>query len=506
MNGEKLALPPAAGKRFVSLRFKGYLAYGMLTAFAIILAIFIFHQKKVLLGQFDNLQRLYDSEISLHDANTRVLNAIKAQQLNLESINLQAGSEHVRQHLQQLYQASQKNIFPALENTDELRGLFKALEGARVKPSNESLKHLSHALRDAKAVIERQLVESRIQREKLTRNFRERSDDVAIISLSLGLLSLILLGTIIGIFFSRLARDLILLRQHGQKIIQGQRGKPVPIRRNDEVGDLANAINQMADDLDKHEKTLELERRKSFHQEKMAAMGTLTAGIAHEVGNPIAAISALVKEIIDEKLSGRGLHMDEADLCKLHMVLDNAHRLGNITREISGLVRPQSEEFELFDLNALIRNNCNLMRYDRRWKKIQVDFHLDKNLPAVNGVSDQLTQVVMNLLVNALDALKSVSDVQQPQITIRTGLDGEYVYLSIEDNGQGMDAAILKKAKQEFFTTKGRGKGTGLGLSLCNSIVESHHGRLDICSTLEKGTTVRVYLPLKQDMNNEGVK
>jgi len=501
VNGEKLTLPPATGKRFVSLRFKGYRAYGMLTAFAIILAIFIFHQKKVLLEQFDNLQRIYDFEIGLHDANTRVLNAIKAQQINLGSINLQAGAEHVRQHLQQLYLASQKNIFPALENTDESRGLYDALKEARVRPNNESLKHLSHALRDAKIVIEQQLVESRIQREKLARDFRERSDDVAIISLSLGLLSLILLGTIIGIFFSRLARDLILLRQRGQEIIQGQRGNPVPIKRNDEVGDLANAINQMADDLDKHEKTLELERRKSFHQEKMAAMGTLTAGIAHEVGNPIAAISALVKEMIDEKLSGRGLHMDEADLCKLHMVLDNAHRLGNITREISGLVRPQSEEFELFDLNALIRNTCNLMRYDRRWKKIQVDFLLDKNLPAVNGISDQLTQVVMNLLVNALDALNSVSD-KQPQITIRTGLEDEYVYLSVEDNGQGMDAAILKKAKQEFFTTKGRGKGTGLGLSLCNSIVESHHGRLDICSTLGKGTTVRVYLLLNEELNN----
>lgn len=506
MNGEKLTLPPATGKRFISLRFKGYLAYGMLTAFAIILAIFIFHQKKVLLEQFDNLQSLYDFEIGLHDANTRVLNAIRTQQINLKSINIQEGAEHVRQHLQQLYLASQKNIFPALENTDESRGLYNALEEARVNPNNESLKRLSHALRDAKTVIEQQLVESRVQREKLTMNFRERSDDVAIISLFLGLLSLILLGTIIGVFFSRLARDLILLRQRGQEIIQGRHGKPVPIKRNDEVGDLANAINQMADDLDKHEKTLELERQKSFHQEKMAAMGTLTAGIAHEVGNPIAAISALVKEIIDEKLSGRALHMDEADLCKLHMVLDNAHRLGNITREISGLVRPQSEEFELFDLNALIRSTCNLMRYDKRWKKIQVDFFLDKNLPAINGISDQLTQIVMNLLVNALDALNAVNDAQQPQITIRTGLDGEYVYLSIEDNGQGMDASILEKAKQEFFTTKGRGKGTGLGLSLCNSIVEFHHGRLDICSTSGKGTTVHVYLPLKQDMNNEVVK
>ncbi len=505
LNDKKLALSPATGKRLVSLRLKGYLAYGMLTAFAVILAIFIFHQKRVLLEQFDDLQSLYNFEIGLHDADARVLNAIETQQINLAGINLHVGAGHVRQHLQHLYNTSQKIIFPSLKNTDELRELSAALERARVMPDEASMLRLGQALRDAKKVIEKRLRESRIQREKLARNFHERSDDVAMISLTLGLLSMALLGTIIGVFFSRLAHDLILLRQRGQEIIQGQRGKPVPIKRNDEVGDLANAINQMADDLDQHEKTLEFERRKNFHREKMAAMGTLTAGIAHEVGNPIAAISALVKEVIDEKTSGQCPSMSKGDLCKLHMVLDNANRLGNITREISGLVQPQSEKLELFDLNALIRNTCNLMRYDRRWKEIQLDFELDKNLPAVNGVSDQLTQVLMNLLVNALDALEFVSEAR-PQIMIRTWLEMSDICMSIKDNGQGMDAATLKKAKQEFFTTKDRGKGTGLGLSLCNSIIEFHHGQLDIASTPGKGTEVCVHLPLSDELNNGAAK
>lgn len=499
MNNKKLTLSPVTGKRFVSLRLKGYLAYGMLTVFAVILAIFIFHQKKVLLEQFDNLQRLYDFEIGLHDANTRVLNAIETQQINLESINIQVGVEHIQEHLQQLHVASQKTIFPSIENTDEMHRLSKALDEARSNPNKQTLNRLSQALQHAKAFIEQRLIDSRIHRKKLAEDFRARSDYVAMVSLSLGLLSLILLGTTIGTFFTRLARDLILLRQRGQEIIHGQRGKLVQIKRNDEVGDLANAINQMAEDLGKHEKTLELERRKSFHQEKMAAMGTLSAGIAHEVGNPIAAISALVKEIIDEKVSGKQQQTEEAELGKLHMVLDNAHRLGNITREISGLVQPQSEEFELFDLNTLLRNTCNLMRYDRRWKRTHINFYLDKNLPAINGVSDQITQVVMNLLVNALDAFES-NDNSVAEITIRTELKGDGVCLSIEDNGQGMDETILNQAKQEFFTTKDRGKGTGLGLSLCNSIIESHHGKLDISSTLKKGTIVYVYLPLNQNI------
>ena len=142
------------------------------------------------------------------------------------------------------------------------------------------------------------------------------------------------------------------------------------------------------------------------------------------------------------------------------------------------------------------------MRYDQRWKRIHVDFCLDKNLPALNGISDQLTQVVMNLLVNALDAIES-AEKTKPQIRICSGLEDGNVCVSIEDNGQGMDAATLKKAKQEFFTTKDRGKGTGLGLSLCNSIITAHHGRLDIQSSRGRGTIVRVYLPVTNEINNE---
>jgi len=493
----KLVLSPDTGKRLVSLRLKGYLAYGLLTVFAIVLAIFIFYQKKVLLEQFDNLQHLYVNEIGLLDVSVRVLNAIETQQINIASVDVNVGEEHIREHLQQLYLASQKTIFPALENTRELLEFSAALEAARAMPNHKRLKRLSLTLQNAKNLIEQRLVESMQFRQQLAEDFRERSDNVALVSLLLGLFCLVLLGTIIGVFFTRLARDLILLRQRGQEIIQGQRNKPVPINRNDEVGDLAKAINQMADDLDMHEKSLEIERQKSFHREKMAAMGTLTAGIAHEVGNPIAAISALVKEVIDENVSDKSSIINENDLRKLHMVLDNAQRLGNVVREISGLVQPQSERFELFDLNAMIRNTCNLMRYDQRWKRIQVDYCLDKNLPAINGISDQLTQVVMNLLVNTLDAFESTGE-ESPQITIRSMLEAGNVVFSIEDNGAGMDAPTIKKAMQEFFTTKGRGKGTGLGLSLCSSIVEFHHGWMEINSVLGEGTIVCIHLPIEK--------
>jgi len=132
---------------------------------------------------------------------------------------------------------------------------------------------------------------------------------------------------------------------------------------------------------------------------------------------------------------------------------------------------------------------------------LQLD--LDKNLPAVNGVSDQITQVIMNLLVNASDAVETLRD-REAVVCVRTGVKDKQAYFLVEDNGQGMDEETLKNAKQAFFTTKQAGKGTGLGLSLCNSIIESHGGRLEIESEQNKGTKVYVYLPLQEMFSQEG--
>lgn len=182
----------------------------------------------------------------------------------------------------------------------------------------------------------------------------------------------------------------------------------------------------------------------------------------------------------------------------MKMVLEQVNRLKKITREVSAFARPQHSTRELLDLNSLIRDTCSLMCYDRRWRGIDLQFDLDSNLPAVEGVPDQLMQVVMNLLVNAVDALEDVRG-YTPEIRISTAIDTARngVLLVVRDNGHGMDEETLQHAMEAFFTTKDVGKGTGLGLSLCHSIITAHEGgEIQIESAPGAGTAVRIFLPL----------
>jgi signal transduction histidine kinase len=122
---------------------------------------------------------------------------------------------------------------------------------------------------------------------------------------------------------------------------------------------------------------------------------------------------------------------------------------------------------------------------------------LDHYLPAIHGVADQLTQVIMNLLINAMDALEPVTD-RQAAIVISTRVEGGRVCMTVEDNGPGMEKDVAERAFDAFFTTKPAGKGTGLGLSLCYSIMQNHGGSIEIESTPGKGTRVQVFFPINE--------
>ena len=145
-------------------------------------------------------------------------------------------------------------------------------------------------------------------------------------------------------------------------------------------------------------------------------------------------------------------------------------------------------------INGLVRTDARLMSYDKRMHQVNLQLNLDSQLPAIYGVADQLTQVVMNLLINAADALESVEE-HQREITLSSEVcKGGNICLAVADNGCGMSKDTVNRAFEAFFTTKSR--GTGLGLSLCYSIVTEHGGTIEIDSTLGKGTQVRVTLPV----------
>jgi PAS domain S-box-containing protein len=239
------------------------------------------------------------------------------------------------------------------------------------------------------------------------------------------------------------------------------------------------------------EKALLETRQKYYHQEKMAAIGFLSAGLVHEIGNPIAAISGLLQGICDP--GTEHLPCNARANQQLRMVQEQVARIIKITHDVSEFATPQAQEPDLQDLNALIGRTTGLMRHDRRFSEVELRLELDTQIPAIYGVGDHLIQVLMNLLVNAVDAVAD-NHPQPGIIIVSTGSEADRVWFEVADNGCGMSAEVLAHARDAFYTTKPVGRGSGLGLSLCQSLLSEQGGTMTIRSQSGIGTWIRVTL------------
>ncbi len=252
---------------------------------------------------------------------------------------------------------------------------------------------------------------------------------------------------------------------------------------------------------------LERTRQQYYHQEKMAAIGQLAAGILHEVGNPIAAIAGAAHDMRSSSRTISSHGEEDGELTSvvnrnLLMIEEHTERLAKITRDIADFASPRTRKRELTDINGLIRSTTRLLGYDRRFRRMEIKQELDSQLPAVEAVPDQITQVLMNLIINSLDASVD-NDEQKPVVEVISRVAHGGIEIEVKDNGSGMDERTLEHALEPFFTTKEPGRGTGLGLSLCNSIVSSHNGTLIVHSQPGEGTSVVIYLPGSEALYDE---
>jgi two-component system, NtrC family, sensor kinase len=489
--------PP--GKYVLSVRVKGMFVFAALITYALVIALFVFHEKRELLHDFDRIQAALEADSMLKEADTAAFHTVMGVFVNFDAADREAGMQRIRMHYQSLrtHYAELKVRMPELDVS--LDAISAALAKANTDPSKNNMNQLIVELVKVKNEFTNLAEQAQHARKRMADQYRERTNSVAIAALLLGMLGLALLGTISGLFFRQLTEDLQTLQARALEIVNGYRGEPIPVRRHDEVGQLMTAVNSMADTLDKREKELLLERQKYFHQEKMAAIGALAAGVAHEIGNPIAAISGIAQDMA-ERCAGktdRCTCSGGCDDCRPDLILEQTQRLAAITREISEFSSPQPAEPQFLDLNAQLRSTASLIRYDKRMRDVDLQLDLDRQLPAIYGIGDQLTQLIMNLLINAVDALEAVAD-RPRQIRIATGIDGDWVRMTVEDNGPGMEKDVAERAFEAFYTTKPAGKGTGLGLSLCYSIMKKHEGSIDIESTPGSGTRVLALFPIKE--------
>ncbi len=219
--------------------------------------------------------------------------------------------------------------------------------------------------------------------------------------------------------------------------------------------------------------------------EKLAAMGQLVSGVAHEINNPAAIISGFAQTLLLDQLSPEQRET-------VQMMYDEATRIGRITSNLLAFARAGSKERTLVDLNETVRRTYALRSYHLTTLNITVNLELDDASPKVWANASEMQQMLLNLLINAEQALTGASG--RRVITLRTRDAEERITLEVADTGPGIPLEIQERIFDPFFTTKPEGSGTGLGLSICYGIVHDHGGRISVHAVPGHGATFTVHL------------
>lgn len=227
-----------------------------------------------------------------------------------------------------------------------------------------------------------------------------------------------------------------------------------------------------------------------IHTQKMESIGTLAAGIAHEVGNPLASISALVQVV---------LRTTEDDFVKdkLGLVRSQVTRISKIIRDLVDFSRPSDYELQVININESIKEAVEIVKVGARAKDVDFIMELEQDLPLLPLISDQIQQVFINILINAVDSMSEDPNTsRKKQMRVNTHLDTDKIILRFTDNGPGIEEQNFSKIFEPFYTTKKPGKGTGLGLWVSYGIIKSFQGNIEVESKPREFTTFKISLPL----------
>ncbi|HPN33888.1 MAG TPA: ATP-binding protein [bacterium] len=226
-------------------------------------------------------------------------------------------------------------------------------------------------------------------------------------------------------------------------------------------------------------------RDQLVHSEKLSAVGTLAAGIAHEIGSPLTAISSISQLL-------RVKSQDPFIVEKVSLIQQSIDRIARIVRTLVDFSKPTQAKVESVYLNSVVENVVQIIKYDRRLKYRAIVTDLQADIPQIQAGFDQLLQVLINLCLNAADAMEEKAD---GRLTIKTWSQDSRVYASVVDNGSGIRPEHLPHIFEPFFTTKGDRRGTGLGLWVSYNIIKNLQGDIQVVSQPAVGTTFTLSLP-----------
>ncbi len=328
-----------------------------------------------------------------------------------------------------------------------------------------------------------------------------------------GVISVVILSFLLSLLLSRFVNKPIdRLLTAIKKAAEGNLDQTVAIRSRDELGELSDSFNNMILELKRsrdaieewtqtlekrvQERTQELERVQDqlVHAGKMAALGELAAGVAHEINNPLTGVltfSSLMLKKADEN------HPWRKDL---ETIVQQTSRCRNIVKGLLDFARQRKPDKKKWDIHTLIERTLTLVEKQAPFQNITILKEFGPQIPLLFIDGDQVEQVFMNILLNAADAMT-----EGGTLTIKTGWRDGTAEVVFKDTGPGISREHLPRLFDPFFTTKQTGKGTGLGLAISYGIVQSHGGNIQVESEIGKGATFRVTLPVDQE-NGEKTK
>jgi signal transduction histidine kinase len=235
---------------------------------------------------------------------------------------------------------------------------------------------------------------------------------------------------------------------------------------------------------------LKMSRVRMAQREKMVAIGQMAAGIAHEIGNPLASLSS-VAQYLERKAESPEFKE------QLGVIQSQVDRISTILKRMLTFSRPAAQEYRWSDLDALIENTLSLVKFDKRMRQVTVKNEVRGDLPTVWLNPQNFEQVLINVFINAMDAMDTDREDANNHLEITRAFDGEVVELRIRDTGMGMSQEVADRAFESFYTTKAIGKGSGLGLFVCHNLITELAGSIQIESESGQGATVIIRIPVQ---------
>ena len=294
------------------------------------------------------------------------------------------------------------------------------------------------------------------------------------------------------LFASSITKSLVTLIRATEQIGQGKFDVQLPVGGGDEIAELGQRFKRMTEELSTREEALNDANMRLMESEKMSALGQLGAGIAHEVKNPLTSIRGYAQMGLRKVPQGNPL----SDYFRT--IEKETGRSLEILKNLLKFSRQETAELTRIDLNAVVMETVKLVTHQLVMKKVEASAELSEQPLWVMGNSNQIEQVLLNLFMNAGDAMenggtvKAVTDIEKGQARIR-----------VIDDGAGIPADVLAKIFNPFFTTKPVGKGTGLGLSVSYGIIKEHKGEIRALSEPGRGTTFIIQIPLTEGGGSE---